>query len=286
MSQPISAPYSSMPLRDAKPAPSVASLETLEDAATGSPAGDVSFDEVLEAVNPLQHIPVVSAIYRAVSGHEIGLGPRIIGAAILGGPIGVIIAGITAMFEEATGGTIAEHAKALFDDLYDGGEAPIDKLAGNFGDAEDGAGVAARKQTAAVDASALATTPGEAYPPLDDPALDGQYLAAAPPPAATPFAVAAKPIWPPAPGLSGQPEEAESARIARRLLESQRAQASLLLANLKSHEVASARRTDEDDRRAHVNLPPSGARPGWYADAMQRALDKYQSIHVTRIDGS
>jgi len=62
----------------------------------------ITFADLLDIINPLQHIPVISTIYRAITGDEIGLGSRLVGGALFGGPAGFIVAGMQAGFEEAT----------------------------------------------------------------------------------------------------------------------------------------------------------------------------------------
>lgn len=49
---------------------------------------DFSFWDMLDVINPLQHIPVLSKLYRAATGDEIGSVSNIIGGALFGGPIG------------------------------------------------------------------------------------------------------------------------------------------------------------------------------------------------------
>ncbi|MFT5489166.1 MAG: hypothetical protein ACI9MU_004102, partial [Alphaproteobacteria bacterium] len=87
-----------------------------------------TFAEFLDIINPLQHIPVVSTLYRAITGDQIGTGPRVAGGMLFGGPVGALVAGITALFEEASGGDIGEHIADLIDDFTgsgdDGGETP------------------------------------------------------------------------------------------------------------------------------------------------------------------
>jgi hypothetical protein len=63
-----------------------------------------TFVEFLYIINPLQHIPVVSTLYRAITGDQIGTGPRVAGGMLFGRPVGALVAGITALFEEASGG--------------------------------------------------------------------------------------------------------------------------------------------------------------------------------------
>jgi hypothetical protein len=51
--------------------------------------GSFSFKDLLDIVNPLQHLPVVGSIYRYVTGDEPSVGTRIIGDGLYGGPIGL-----------------------------------------------------------------------------------------------------------------------------------------------------------------------------------------------------
>ena len=59
------------------------------------PEHHITFREVLSALNPLQYLPVVGTIYRAVTGDQIPDAVRRIGSLIvsglLGGPVGVVI---------------------------------------------------------------------------------------------------------------------------------------------------------------------------------------------------
>jgi hypothetical protein len=50
--------------------------------------GSFSFKDLLDIVNPLQHIPVIGSIYRYLTGDEPSVGTRVIGDALYGGPIG------------------------------------------------------------------------------------------------------------------------------------------------------------------------------------------------------
>src|SRR3546814_6236130 len=51
----------------------------------GSSAGDLTFGDFLDIINPLQHIPLVSTLYRAITGDEISPHARILGATLFGG---------------------------------------------------------------------------------------------------------------------------------------------------------------------------------------------------------
>lgn len=87
-----------------------------------------TFAEFLDIINPLQHIPVVSTIYRAITGDEIGHGPRAIGGFLFGGPAGAIAAGVVGLIEEASGGDVGSHLASLVDELT-GGDGTNDEAA-------------------------------------------------------------------------------------------------------------------------------------------------------------
>ena len=55
---------------------------------------NVPFSDVLNALNPLQHVPVVGTIYRAATGNTIPAPLQILGAGIFGGPIGILGAAV------------------------------------------------------------------------------------------------------------------------------------------------------------------------------------------------
>lgn len=82
----------------------------------------MSFWDVLDVINPLQHIPVVNRIYRAITGDEIKTPAKMAGAALLFGPVGLAVAAADSVLENATGKDAMGHAMALFKD--DAAEAP------------------------------------------------------------------------------------------------------------------------------------------------------------------
>jgi len=61
--------------------------------------GEISFDDVLQGLNPLHHLPVVGMIYRAVTGTDIHPAMRVLGAGITGGPLGMALAGVMSAIE-------------------------------------------------------------------------------------------------------------------------------------------------------------------------------------------
>ncbi|MEQ8193085.1 MAG: hypothetical protein RIB59_01210 [Rhodospirillales bacterium] len=84
-----------------------------------------TFADLLDIINPLQHIPIVSTIYRELSGDKIAMLPRILGGALFGGPIGAGAAVANAVVEQGTGRDLGEHVVALFT----GDEAPVTAVA-------------------------------------------------------------------------------------------------------------------------------------------------------------
>lgn len=63
----------------------------------------MSFWDVLDVVNPLQHIPGVNKIYQAITGDTIRTPAKIAGAALFFGPIGMAVASADAILEKETG---------------------------------------------------------------------------------------------------------------------------------------------------------------------------------------
>ena len=61
--------------------------------------GEITFDEVLQGLNPLHHVPVVGMIYRAATGAEIHPAMRALGAGLVGGPLGMVLAGVMSAIE-------------------------------------------------------------------------------------------------------------------------------------------------------------------------------------------
>lgn len=85
-------------------------------AVTGQEKGTengLSFGDLIDVINPLQHLPVVSTLYREWTGDEIAPAAKVVGGAIYGGPIGAAASLVNAVIEESTGKDIGGHALAL-----------------------------------------------------------------------------------------------------------------------------------------------------------------------------
>lgn len=74
----------------------------------------VSFEDLLDSVNPLHHLPIIGPIYRAMTGDELAPAARMAGGTLYGGPIGFAAALANMAVEEATGQDIGGLAIAAF----------------------------------------------------------------------------------------------------------------------------------------------------------------------------
>lgn len=86
------------------------------------------FGDFLDAVNPLQHIPVLGALYREFVGDDIGTIPKLVGGALFSGIPGLIGAAVDATFEAVSGKDLGTTALALVGLGQNGepdGKAPI-----------------------------------------------------------------------------------------------------------------------------------------------------------------
>ncbi len=100
------------------------------------PFGDdgLTFGDILDVVNPLQHIPIVSTLYREWTGDEIDPVPRIAGGALFGGVAGAIASLVNVVVDEITGSDIGEHVYEVAGDLLGiGDNDPAEMYAGGSG---------------------------------------------------------------------------------------------------------------------------------------------------------
>ncbi len=68
----------------------------------------LSFGDLLDVINPLQHIPVISTIYRRITGDKMSPTAEIAGGALYGGIIGTIASIADVFFTEETGKDFGE----------------------------------------------------------------------------------------------------------------------------------------------------------------------------------
>ncbi|WP_434624486.1 hypothetical protein [Azospirillum sp. B2RO_4] len=76
----------------------------------------VGFDDLLDVVNPLQQLPVVSSVYREATGENISIPARLAGGFLFGGLPGLIGSAAMVAFEEVTGDSVLGHIGSLLED--------------------------------------------------------------------------------------------------------------------------------------------------------------------------
>ncbi len=94
-------------------APQAAPPADQKDAASSSD-WDFSFHNLLDIINPLEHLPVIGTIYRAITGVHIGMPEKIAGDALYGGLWGAVASVADTMFEAVTGKDFGSTVLALF----------------------------------------------------------------------------------------------------------------------------------------------------------------------------
>jgi hypothetical protein len=104
------------------PPPASAAAEARRATAGPGPSADrldgygeqsFSFSDFLSIINPLQHIPVVGTIYRAITGDTIKPAQKVIGGLLFGGPMGLVASAFNAIVEGVTGKDFGDQALAL-----------------------------------------------------------------------------------------------------------------------------------------------------------------------------
>ncbi len=76
---------------------------------------NVGFADIVDMVNPLQHIPLVNIAYQKITGDEIKPISQIIGGGVFGGALGAGGALVNVAIKAETGKNIGEHAIAMVD---------------------------------------------------------------------------------------------------------------------------------------------------------------------------
>ena len=74
-----------------------------------------TFSDFLDIINPLQHIPIISNIYQALTGDTASTGSKIAGGALFGGPIGFIASIVDSIVQQESGKDMGGNMLAMFD---------------------------------------------------------------------------------------------------------------------------------------------------------------------------
>jgi len=94
--------------RDKTPALAAA----LTESAPAKDDGSYGFLDFVDMINPLQHIPVVSTIYRNLTGDTIKPVSRVVGDTAFGGPIGAATGIVNALVQMQTGKDVGDNMLA------------------------------------------------------------------------------------------------------------------------------------------------------------------------------
>ena len=82
-------------------------------------ADDFGFEDMLDMINPLHHIPIISTIYQDLTGDTISAPAKIVGGGLFGGVTGLAGSLVDAIIEEVSGLDVGHHVLALFNSEAD-----------------------------------------------------------------------------------------------------------------------------------------------------------------------
>lgn len=88
-------------------------LQSQNEGLSGNQDDEFGFGDLVDMVNPLQHIPLVGHLYRDLTGDDIKPVARIVGGGVFGGPAGVASGIVNTVVEEETGKDIAGNALSM-----------------------------------------------------------------------------------------------------------------------------------------------------------------------------
>ena len=97
----------------------VANLDMMESRSRPAQAATdddgFGFDDFLDIINPLQHLPVIGTAYRAITGDDIETPAKLAGGALFGGLLGFLGALGSTAYAEIVGESVDETLLSLFD---------------------------------------------------------------------------------------------------------------------------------------------------------------------------
>jgi hypothetical protein len=91
------------PLSDIRTATSGISSSPVASANAAKPTQGLTFGDLLDTINPLQHIPIIGTIYRAITGDVMSPTAEVAGGALFGGIAGAVASLADVVFTQATG---------------------------------------------------------------------------------------------------------------------------------------------------------------------------------------
>jgi len=75
-----------------------------------------SFGDLIDVINPLQHIPLVGTLYREIAGDTLDHAPKVAGNTLYFGPIGALTSVVDVFVEETTGKDVGGHVMGVLDE--------------------------------------------------------------------------------------------------------------------------------------------------------------------------
>lgn len=84
------------------------------------------FNDIIDVINPLQHLPIVSVLYREWTGDDIGPLPRLLGGGLFGGVFGAASSLANILIEDATGNDMGGHVMTALFNSDGGGGKPVE----------------------------------------------------------------------------------------------------------------------------------------------------------------
>jgi len=140
--------------------------------------GGFGFKDLLDIVNPLQHLPVIGSIYRYLTGDEPSGGASIVGDTLYGGPVGLGVGVVGSMLTDSQGRDVGERMLAAV--FGPSGGSPT------LGTPSVAAVPSAPTTTAAVAAPSQSAAAPSGGPQVQAETQFARRLYRSPPPAATP----------------------------------------------------------------------------------------------------
>ncbi len=260
-----------------------------------------TFLDFIDIINPLQHIPVVSTLYRQFTGDDIDPGSRVFGGTLFFGPLGLVAAIGDVMVKDATGKDMGQHVMAFLNEDEAQRPPQVADAAGSAGtvvtdvNAPSSYAVAAAENTEsealdpvthwAMEEVAYRQSMAAKARPSAESRPEIRERAAAPMPAvAAAYAdsrkalVAAGLAEPsPTPALPARYAVDHSAAKSAQMIARHTRQSAAMYAAANYGRGKPSERKETAD--ASPATPPGAAAPlgGWFADAMLKAQDKYRA---------
>src|ERR1700761_9285889 len=96
------------------PSPATEKVTSTATTDQGGNQDEGFFHHLLDVVNPLQHLPVIGTIYRAITGEHIGAVEKVMGDALYGGLWGAASSVADLAFEGLTGHSVEDTVLGWF----------------------------------------------------------------------------------------------------------------------------------------------------------------------------